>query len=365
MRLLGTVALGLTVFGVAAVYGASSIMAVRQGGTGSEFALRQLLGGLVGAAALLVVARVDYRIWQRYAWPLIGVALVSLVVPLLPFLGSVAPELNGARRWINLGIFTFQPSEAAKFAVIAWTAMLATKKGARVRTFRLGILPFVVILAPIAALILLEPDLSTALLLLLVAGTIIFAAGARIGHFFLLGLMAVPILWGGIANALYRLRRVLTFLSPGEDLDSSWQISQSLTGIGSGRLLGVGFGEGMQKLGYLPHAYSDFIFSTIGEEWGFVGATVLLVLFTLFVTLGLRIARSAPDRFGMLLALGLTTMIGVTVILHIAVTLALVPTTGLPLPFISYGRSNLVISLFATGVIMNVGARREIRRARK
>ncbi len=154
----------------------------------------------------------------------------------------------------------------------------------------------------------------------------------------------------------YRLARMITFLSAGvESVEASWQIEQSLIGIGAGRTLGVGFGEGTQKLGYLPYAYSDFIFSTIGEEWGFVGATLIILLFAAFVWVGLRIARNAPDGFGMLLAVGLTSLVGLTAVLHIAVTLALIPTTGLPLPFISYGRSNLLVSIISAGVLVSIG----------
>jgi cell division protein FtsW len=169
-------------------------------------------------------------------------------------------------------------------------------------------------------------------------------------------MVSVPLVWHELTQVQYRLARMLTFLSAGADAsEASWQIQQSLIGMGAGRTIGVGFGEGLQKLGYLPLAYSDFIFSTIGEEWGFVGVTLIVLLFALWIWMGLRIARSAPDLFGMLLATGLTTMIGVTAILHMAVTLAMVPTTGQPLPFVSYGRTALLVSLFATGVIINVG----------
>ena len=197
-----------------------------------------------------------------------------------------------------------------------------------------------------------------ALSVCLLAGIVLFSAGARIGHFIVIGLVAVPFAWREVTAIQYRMQRWLTFLGPGTDYaDSGWQIQQSLMGIGAGRLFGVGFGQGMQKMGYLPYGYSDFIFSTIGEEWGFVGVTVLILLFVTFVGLGLRIARTSRDRFGTLLAVGLTSLVGVTAFLHMAVTLGVVPTTGLPLPFISYGRSNLIVSLLATGVLVSIGER--------
>jgi cell division protein FtsW len=360
-RLLGVVTATLLVFGVAAVYGASSIVAVQQGNPGSTFALRQLIGGVIGGLGLLIAARMDYHVWQRLAWPILLGAVLLLLVPFLPGLRHFAPEINGARRWITIAGITIQPSELAKFAVVIWTAMLATKKDELLREFKRGLVPFLVVLVPLAALILFEPNLSTAVLVILVAGVVLFTAGARIGHFLLLSLAAIPIVWRELVTVQYRLARMVSFLSSGTDLsETSWQVRQSLIGIGAGRLFGVGFGEGMQKLGYLPYAYSDFIFSTIGEEWGFIGVTVIVLFFALYITMGFRIARTAPDRFGMLLATGLTALVGITAILHIAVTLALIPTTGLPLPFISYGRSNLLVSLVATGIIMSVGARRVV-----
>jgi cell division protein FtsW len=355
-RLLGVVTVTLAVFGVAAVYGASSIWAVQNGQPGSYFALRQLGGLLLGTILLLIAVRVDYRRWYQHAWPLLGIAAVLLIVLLLPFTRAIAPEVNGARRWLNLGFLTLQPSELAKLAVVIWTAMLAAKKGEGVREFKRGVVPFLTILVPVCALILFEPDLSAAMVVALLAGIVLFAAGARIGHFLVLGLVAIPILWHEIASVQYRLARMVSFLSEGSDAgEQSWQITQSLIGIGAGKVVGVGFGEGFQKLGYLPYAYSDFLFSTIGEEWGFVGVTLIVLLFGVYLTLGIRIARTAPDAFGTLLAVGITSMIGLAAFLHMAVTLDLVPTTGIGLPFLSYGRSSLVVSLFATGVLINVG----------
>ncbi|HXV86586.1 MAG TPA: putative peptidoglycan glycosyltransferase FtsW [Gemmatimonadales bacterium] len=356
-RLLAVIAATLTVFGVAAVYGASSLVAVQRGEPGSAFALRQLAGAVAGGLVFLVAARMDYHAWQRLAWPLLGLAAAALAVPYLPVARALAPEINGARRWVDLGFVMVQPSEFAKYAVVVWTAMLATKKGEGVREFRRGLLPFLVILGPLSALVLFQPDLSTALDIGLLAGIVLFTAGARIGHFLLLLLVAVPLLWREIVTVQYRLSRVLTFLSPGGDVqETSWQITQSLIGMGAGQVIGVGFGQGQQKLGYLPYAYSDFIFSTIGEEWGFLGVCVIALLFAMFIGLGFRIARAAPDGFGLLLGVGLTVLIGAAAILHMAVTLALVPTTGLPLPFVSYGRSNLLISMLAAGVLVSIAA---------
>ncbi|PYO88665.1 MAG: hypothetical protein DMD66_06930, partial [Gemmatimonadetes bacterium] len=264
-RLLAVVTAVLVVFGLAAVYGASSLVTTAGGQVGASFALRQAVGAAVGGLLAVVFARTDYHRWRRWAWPLLGVTGLLLLIPLLPFTHPITPTINGARRWVNLGVLTLQPSELAKFAVVVWCAMLAAKKGEQVRDFQKGVLPFVVILVPVIGLIFLEPHLSMALLVALLGGSVMFTAGARIGHFLALGVAAGPLLFGAVATAQYRLARVLTFLNPGAaPAEATWQVQQSLTGIGAGQLLGAGFGQGQQKLGYLPYAYSDFIFSTIG-----------------------------------------------------------------------------------------------------
>ncbi|KPK05138.1 MAG: hypothetical protein AMS20_07310, partial [Gemmatimonas sp. SG8_28] len=303
------------------------------------------------------------HVWRTLAWPLLVATAVVLLVLVLPFSHGIAPVRNGARRWLEIGI-SVQPSEFAKFAVVAWTAALAAKKGDQIRHFKKGLLPFLVVLVPLAGLVVIEPDLSTGALLLIIAGTVLFVAGAKIGHFLVLGLIAIPVLWQQIASVQYRLQRMVGFLGSGDDVaEASWQITQSLTGIGAGRLVGVGFGEGMHKLGYLQYAYADFIFATIGEEWGFLGVLVTLALFGLFLLIGFRIARRAADPFGMYLATGLTVMIGLAVVLHVGVTLAVVPTTGISLPFLSYGRSALLVAFLSTGVLISVARHRQARGA--
>jgi cell division protein FtsW len=355
-RLLGVVTLVLLAFGIAATYGAASLATLKGQSVGLSFAVRQLSGAVLGGILLLWASRQDYYRWRAWAWPLLLITIGFLLVPLLPFTREFAPSLNGARRWVDIGPINFQPSELARLAVVIWVAMLASKKGAQVREFKKGILPFIVILGLVSLLILLEPNLSMATLVALLGGLVLFTSGARIGHFILLGGVAVILVFHQIRDAQYRLARVLTFLNPGEATTAGgFQIYQSLIGIGSGGLFGTGFGEGQQKLGYLPYAYSDFLFSTIGEEWGFVGVLVVVALFALFCWLGFRIARTAADPFGQYLAVGLTATIGLTAFMHMAVSLGLMPTTGLTLPFMSYGRSSQVISLLGTGILINIG----------
>lgn len=355
-RLLGVVTLILLAFGVAATYGAASLVTVKGQNVGLEFAARQLTGAALGGLLLLWASRQDYYRWRTWAWPLLLATIGLLLIPLLPFTRHISPVLNGARRWVDFGPINFQPSELARLVVVVWCAMLASKKGAQVREFRKGVIPFIVVLGLVSVLILLEPNLSMATLVALLGGLVLFTAGAKIGHFFLLGGVGVILVFHQIRDAQYRLARVLTFLNPGDaTTEAGFQIHQSLVGIGSGGLFGTGFGQGQQKLGYLPYAYSDFLFSTIGEEWGFIGVLVVVLLFALFCWLGFRIARTAAEPFGQYLAVGLTATIGLTAFMHMAVSLGLIPTTGLTLPFMSYGRSSQVISLLGTGILINIG----------
>jgi cell division protein FtsW len=354
----------LLVFGIAATYGAASLVTLQGQNAGLGFALRQLSGAAVGGVLLLLASRLDYYRWRQLAWPLLFVTLGFLLIPLLPFTRAIAPSVNGARRWVDLGPINFQPSEVARLVVVIWCAMLASKKGLQVREFKKGVLPFILILALVSVLILLEPNLSMATLVALLGGLVLFTSGAKIGHFALLVGLGMILVFHQIRDVQYRLARLLTFMNPGDaTTEAGFQIHQSLVGIGSGELFGVGFGEGQQKLGYLPYAYSDFLFSTIGEEWGFVGVCVVVSLFALFCWLGFRIARTAADPFGQYLAVGLTATVGLTAFMHMAVSLGLIPTTGLTLPFMSYGRSSQVISLLGTGILINIGRLRGSPRA--
>ncbi|HMH56209.1 MAG TPA: putative peptidoglycan glycosyltransferase FtsW [Gemmatimonadales bacterium] len=363
-RLLGMVTAMLVVFGIAATYGAASQVMLEGQNVGIGFALRQLSGAFVGGLLLLIASRLDYYRWRQLAWPLLFVTIGFLLVPLLPFTRAIAPPINGARRWVDVGPFNFQPSELARVVVVIWCAMLASKKGEQVREFKKGVLPFILILGVVSVLILLEPNLSMATVVALLGGLVLFTSGAKIGHFALFAGVAMILVFHQIRDVQYRLARLLTFLSPGDaTTQAGFQIHQSLVGIGSGQIFGVGFGQGQQKLGYLPYAYSDFLFSTIGEEWGFIGIVVVVFLFSLFCWLGFRIARTATDPFGQYLAVGLTAAIGLTAFMHMAVSLGLIPTTGLTLPFMSYGRSSQVISLLATGILINVGRLRGSARA--
>jgi cell division protein FtsW len=273
-RLLAVVAATLVVFGIAMTYGASSLVRTKDGGVaGGAFALTQLTGALLGGVLMVTMARIDYRRLRPLAWPLLLVTIFFLFIPILPFTRSISPVINGARRWVQLGPINFQPSELARLAVILWCAMLAAKKESRCGSSRRVSCPSSSVLGFVSLLIVLQPNSSMATLIALLGGIVLFTAGAKIGHFLVLGFVAVLLVFQKIHDAQYRLARFTAFMSSGDAPDAATsQIHQSFVGIGSGGLFGVGFGQGQQGFGYLPYAYSDFIFSSIGEEWGFIGS---------------------------------------------------------------------------------------------
>jgi cell division protein FtsW len=348
----------LLAFGVATVYSASAIVEMQAGQGHAYLLLRQLIGMAVGAVLFAIAAKMDAEVWERWAWPLMALSLVLLIVVILPFTATIAPRIHGSRRYL-FGA-SLQPSELAKLAVVLWTSMLVVKKGPVMRRLTKGLLPFLVVIGALDILVMLEPDLSTALMFTLVMALILFTGGVRIGHFVALGVMLIPLLYVKIERLNYVLLRMTAFFDPGgAPPEVSYQLRQSLIAVGSGQIFGVGFGRGRQQYGFLPFGYDDFIAGHIGEEWGFVGLALLVVAFAVYATVGFRIARKARTPFLQLVAVGLTVTTVLTAYLHIGVATGLLPTTGLTLPFISYGRSNLVLSLLMTGILVNIGSRRE------
>ena len=357
-RLLLLITACLLAFGLATVYSASAILAQSKNLGGTYFFMRQLAGIGVGVVALAVFAKVDAEVWSKYAWPLMFLTLLLLLIVILPFTESIAPRIRGSRRFL-IGS-SLQPSELGKIAVIVWTSMLVVKKGETLRRLTKGLLPFLVIIGTMDVLVALEPDLSVAMMYTLIMGIILFAGGVRIGHFVVLGIIAIPLLWGQMQRLNYALLRMTAFFDPGgAPTHVSDQLKQSLIAVGSGQITGLGFGQGRQQLGFLPLAYDDFIAGSIGEEWGFVGLCLLVLAFAGYGFLGFRIARKARSPFLQLTAVGITATVIITAYLHIGVAIGLLPTTGLTLPFISYGRSNLVLSLLMTGILVNIGSTRE------
>jgi cell division protein FtsW len=348
----------LATFGLAVLYSASAIVAVNAGSRGYHFVLRQGLGVVVGAVAFALLAKIDADIWRRWAWPIMLVSLVLMITVLLPGMESI----NGSRRALFGG--SIQPSELAKFAVLVWTPMLLVKKGERVKEVRKGLIPFAVVIGSLCVLAILEPDFSVAMMFCLLMAVLLFVGGAKISHFVLFGTLGLALMGMTMADKGYVRERLRSF-SEGEQAlahrksPTAEQQHQSLIAVGSGGVWGVGFGRGNQQRGWLPLAYNDFIGSIVGEEFGFLGLAGLTVLFALYGWLGFRIAREARSPFLTLVAVGLTFTTVFTAFIHLAVVIGLLPNTGLTLPFVSYGRSNLVLTLAMTGILVNIGSSRE------
>ncbi|MEO8561985.1 MAG: putative peptidoglycan glycosyltransferase FtsW [bacterium] len=347
----------LLAFGLAVLYSASAIDAIQRNKNSWFYIVRQCSGVLVGIVAFAAAAKLDAEKWRVWAWPIMWITIVTLVLCLvLP--ESIAPRINGSRRFLFGS--SFQPSEFGKLGVVVWASMLIVKKGDQLRRLTKGVLPFFVVIGALDILVALEPDLSVAMLYTLVLAVLLFAGGVRIAHFVTLCALAIPLLWNKIQHVQYALLRLSAFFDPGAaPAEVSYQLKQSLIAVGSGGLFGVGFGQGRQQLGFLPFPYSDFIASNIGEEWGFVGLAAITIAFATYGLLGFRIARRARSPFLQLVAVGLTFVTVITAYLHVGVVIGLLPTTGLTLPFVSYGRSNIVLTMFLTGILVNIGSSKE------
>lgn len=344
----------LLLFGLLTLHSASSVMAQRGDLPHYHYVARQGFGAAIGIVLLVTCARIPTQWWRRFAHHILAGAVVLLIIVILPFTEAIAPPVNGARRWLRVGV-SFQPSDLAKLAVVVWTAALAVRKQPLMRSMRRGLAPFLVgwmlVMVPVA----LEPDFSTACLIVAVGMSIVFVAGARVGHFVMLGFACIPLVGPMLVSGYRGARWDSLLLNPGTTPDdAAVQSYQSLVAIGSGGMRGVGFGEGQQKFGFVPESHNDFIFAMIGEEWGLVGTVGVILGFLAMIVLGFRIARRARDTFGELLAVGVSCLIGFQAFLHIGVGLGVLPATGLSLPFISYGRSNLVAMLVAVGMLVAV-----------
>ncbi len=349
-----TLTLLLLSLGLVTLYSASAFLAQGQDLPDYYYVLRQATGAVAGLAILGVCAWIPYDVWRWLASPMVIVAWLLLMLLIVPGTQEFAPLTNGARRWIRFGGLSLQPSELAKVAIVVWTAARAVRKQDEFSSLSRGLLPFLAVWAALMVPIALEPDLSTALLLGMIGCLVVYVAGARLTHFLFLGLLATPILYSQL-DVAFRARRVMAYLDPSADpAGAGFQVQQSLLAFGSGGVAGVGFGQGRQKFGFLPEAHNDFIFAMIGEEWGLIGVTATVLLYLLLILIGFRVASRAPDLFAQLLAVGLTSMIALQAMLHMAVGLRLVPATGLVIPLISYGRSHLVVTLASLGMLISI-----------
>ncbi len=345
----------LTSFGVVMVYSASSVMAAKNFQDGAFFLKRQGTFALIGFTVAAIAMRIDYHVWQRLAVPLLLLSLVLLVLVLIPGIGG---KIKGASRWIRLPGFNLQPSEFAKIALIMYLAYSIAKKQDKIKSLSAGFLPYMIVLMVLLLLLLKQPDLGAALTLAGVTILLLFTAGTRL--VFIIGTMmvAAPFVWYLIYTSAYRWKRMKAFLNP--ELDPTgigWQITQSKYAFGAGGLLGQGLGEGKQKLFYLPEAHTDFILSVVGEELGFVGVVVIIGMFFIVVQRAMRIAMATQEPFGRFLAMGIAILLAIEATVNMGVVTGMLPTKGLALPFISYGGSSLLVSLFAVGVLLNISSR--------
>jgi cell division protein FtsW len=342
----------LATFGVVMVYSASAVYAGARLGDPLWFFKRQALGAVIGLSVLLAVMKLGYRRLEPLAVPLLLVSLLLLALVQAPGIGHAA---GGARRWIQLGPVTFQPSELAKISLVLWLARSLAKKQERIRVFSVGFLPHLVMLAVFCGLLLLEPDFGTAVVLAVVTFALLFVAGTRLTWLLAMAGALAPVALALIWKSPYRIQRVLTFLDPWKDpRGHGYQTVESLLGFGAGGSLGVGLGESRQKLFFLPAAHTDFILSIVGEELGFAGVAAVLLLFAAIVWRGLKAASASPDAFGCWAALGLTLLLGTEALVNAGMALALLPTKGMALPFLSYGMSSAIASCAAAGILLSV-----------
>ena len=344
----------LTSFGIVMIYSASSVMAAKNFHDGAYFLKRQAIFALAGFTIAAVVMRVDYQFWRKMAVPLLLISLVLLVLVLIPGIGG---KVKGASRWIRLPGFNFQPSEFTKIALILYLAYSIDKKQDRIRSLSAGFLPYMVVLIILLGLLLKQPDLGAALTLAAVTILMLFAAGTRL--VFILGsaMVALPFVAFLVYHSAYRLKRIKAFMNPEQDPTGiGWQIIQSKYAFGAGGFFGQGLGEGKQKLFYLPEAHTDFILSVVGEELGYVGVLIIIGMFFILIQRAMRIAMAAQDSFGRFLALGIAVLFAIEASVNMGVVTGLLPTKGLALPFLSYGGSSLLISLFAVGILLNISA---------
>jgi len=346
-------ALFLTCIGIVMVYSASSVAAQVQYHDGAFFLKRQIIYAVIGLATMSVAWKIHYAKLRRWTVPLLAVTVLAVIIVLFPHVGRVA---GGARRWLPLGgVFNFQPAELAKLGMILYLSNFLANRGTRIREFAAGLVPPLIVFLILAAAILRQPDLGSVLILAMVTGVMLFVGGARIQHLLVLGCAAVPVVFAVVMREGYRSSRLLAFLDPWKDpRGTGFHIIQSLLALGSGGLTGLGLGHSTQKFFYLPERHTDFIFAIIGEELGLVGAVGVIVLFILLAIWGFRISSRLPDRYGILLTTGLTSMLVGQAALNIGVVSGTVPVTGVPLPFVSFGGSSLVFSYLAIGILLNL-----------
>ncbi len=343
-----SVVLFLVFIGVVMVFSASAIVSHEKFDTSYLFLIKQIIWTVMGVFLMLVLARIDYNKLQKFSRPLMVFSFSLLVLVLLIEPGEI-------KRWLKFGMMSFQPSEMAKICLILYIADVLDRKGSKLQDFKKGLLPILAVAGVFLILIYAEPDLGTAVILGLVVLAMLFMGGVRFSHLLSLVLASIPLLYFAVFHVAYRRERILTFINPWADAQRiGYQIVQALLALGSGGFFGKGLGASRAKLFFLPEPYTDFIFSIIGEELGFLGASLIIFLFVIIAWRGLHIATRAPNQFGNLLAAGITFLITFQAVLNISIVTACLPTKGITLPFLSYGGSSLVFSLAGVGILLNI-----------
>jgi cell division protein FtsW len=354
-HLLFLTTLVLVAVSIVMVYSASNQLGAWESIRTNGFLMKQAVFAVMGLMAMFILMRIDY---EHYRDPRLIVGLTGFTLLALVAVRVVGPEINGTHRWFYVAGVGIQPSELAKVALILFTAAVLELRMERMAEPRYALGPIAVVLVPMLALIYLQKDLGTCVVLLAIVGVMAFAAGLSWKYIAGAAAAAVPIVAAAVVLEPYRLNRLTAFLDPWADRsDKGYQVVQSLIAVGSGGLTGKGLGNGVQKLGYLPFPHTDFIYAVVGEELGLVGASVLLACFCVITWRGLKTASRAPDAFGALLALGLTSMIAIQAFVNMSVVIGLLPTKGITLPFISAGGSSLIMSLAGMGVLLNISQR--------
>lgn len=351
-RVLNFAVLALVSIGIVFIYSSSSFYAEKVFGSYEYFLYKHLIFVAVGLTGMIIVSRMDYAVLKRHPYLIVTICILLVLLVYVPGIGVVK---NGARRWINLGMLTFQPSELLKYGFVIYMAYLVSKSQEKIGSFKSGFLPGVVVVGIISVILLKEPDFGTAVLLVFTFLSLYFVAGTRLSYLFGLILAALPLVYLIIMRSPYKRARMMAFLNPEIHKDTiGYQVYESLISIGSGGIFGKGLGMSNQKLLYLPAAHTDFILAIIGEETGFLGITVIMMLFLIFIIAGIMIALRARDLFGVYLGFGVVIMFAYQVLINTAVVMSLLPTKGLTLPFISYGGSSVIFSLIGVGILNSI-----------
>jgi cell division protein FtsW len=342
--------------GIVMVYSASSAIAIKKHNNDLYFLIKQAMVAGLGLIAMLVFRKIPYEFYQRHAYLFLVLAIGLLLAVKFTGLGV---KVNGAKRWMLIAGFRFQPSEFARMALVIFMAYSLAKKHDHIQSFLIGFFPHVFFMGIVAGLIALQPDFGSVVILAAITWVMMFVAGVRVTYLLTSVGALLPFAYIYMMSAAYRTERWLAFMHPWEHAsDQAYQIVHSLMAFGTGGVWGTGVGKGLQKLFYLPEPHTDFIFSVIGEELGLVGVLCVLFLYLMILWSGLSIAKNTYDLFGAYLALGITAAIGLQVCINLGVSLGLVPTKGLPLPFLSYGGTSLLVSMISIGILMNIGSRK-------